>query len=74
MRTSIQVETATIEALRLARAEMATISRYPLKSNDDALIALMAYWDANKRDTHGLTTAPVLVPGGAPEQAHQDQQ
>lgn len=71
MRTSIQVENTTIAALRLTRAEMTTISRFPLKSNDDTLIALMAYWDANKRETHGLTTAPVLASGGAP--AHQSQ-
>lgn len=74
MQTSLRVDTETVEALRVARAELVAASRFPLSSDDDTLVALMAYWDANKGDTHGLKTAPVLASGGVPAQAHQSQQ
>lgn len=65
MDTSLRIDNTVLEALRLARSEMSVATRRSLGSYSDAVAALVEYWDHNKRDTHAITTGPVLASNAA---------
>lgn len=59
MRTSLRIDDKTLKALTLARGELVAATRRPIASHGDTVAALLAYWDANKKDTHAVNTPPV---------------
>ena len=59
--TTLRIDTNVLNALRLARAELIVATRSPIFSDNDSIMALLAYWDGNKRDTHAITSGPVLT-------------
>jgi hypothetical protein len=59
--TQVRMDADVVLALRMAGAELATATRQPhiAASINDSVIALLAHWDATKRETYGIET-PVL--------------
>lgn len=58
----MRIDTTTLDALRVARGELTAATRKPIPSDDATVVALVAYWDHNKRDTHAVITPPCLTP------------
>lgn len=65
MQTTIRIDRSTLDALRLAAAELETATRRVINTNDQAVAALVAHWDSTKRDAYAITAPPALQPQGA---------